>query len=107
MELWGGVHDALSTRIMGEAGFDRLWLSSFCVSAARLGRPDDGTLTPDNVLGLLDDIRPVASRPIVVDAENGWDLPFDEVLETATRLFVSGARGLCICLLYTSDAADE
>lgn len=96
MEIWAGIHDALSARIAEQLSFDRLWLSSFCLSAARLGRPDDGSLGPPDVLAVLHDVSPVVTRPLIVDGENGYQLPRRQLLDLLRSYFDAGAGGVCI-----------
>ena len=45
-----GVYDALSARLAARAGFRAVFLSGYCLSATRLGRPDFGLLTQTEVL---------------------------------------------------------
>jgi phosphoenolpyruvate phosphomutase len=96
VEIWAGVHDALSARLAAEAGFDRLWLSSFGLSTAELGLPDAGFLTPEAVVGACRRISDVVSLPLVVDAENGYGASTAELLEIADALYDAGAYALCI-----------
>ena len=39
-----GCHDAISARLIEEAGFELGFMSGFAVSAARLGMPDTGLI---------------------------------------------------------------
>ena len=39
-----GCHDAMSARLIQEAGFELGFMSGFAVSAARLGMPDTGLI---------------------------------------------------------------
>ena len=38
-------HDALSAKLIEQAGFDFAFMSGFCTSAARLGAPDTGLMS--------------------------------------------------------------
>lgn len=38
-------HDALSARLIEQAGFDYAFMSGFCTAAARLGAPDTGLIS--------------------------------------------------------------
>ena len=42
-----GAFDALSARVVAEAGFDAVYMTGFGTSAALLGQPDVGSAHPD------------------------------------------------------------
>ena len=43
--LMPGCHDAISARLLAEAGFEVGFMSGFTVSGARLGMPDAGLIS--------------------------------------------------------------
>ena len=66
-----GAYDALSARLAQIHGFDALWISSFCVSAAR-GFPDAGLLTLTELLQTTEQLLEAAEIPAIVDCDNGY-----------------------------------
>ena len=66
-----GAYDALSARLVEAHGFDALWISSFCVSAAR-GFPDAGLLTLTELLQTTEQLLEAADIPALVDGDNGY-----------------------------------
>jgi phosphoenolpyruvate phosphomutase len=66
-----GAYDALSARLVQAHGFDALWISSFCVSAAR-GFPDAGILTLTELLHTTEQLLEAAEMPAIVDCDNGY-----------------------------------
>jgi phosphoenolpyruvate phosphomutase len=96
MEVWAGVYDALGARLAVAAGYDALWLSSYSLSATRLGMPDEGHVTPEQLTQVTREIAQVVDVPIVVDGENGWDCTPTELQDVVRQLEDAGARGICI-----------
>ena len=96
MELWAGAHDPLSARIAQQAGFDRIWLGGYGLSAALLGLPDAGFLTPEHYIDALTRIRNVCDIPIVLDAEGGFGRDIDGIAELARRFAEAGAGTICV-----------
>lgn len=89
-----GVHNALTARLAGRAGFDLLWLSSFEVSAAK-GMPDVNLVTPIEMADLTAEITASSDLPLLVDADNGYGS--DELaMRAAHRLAGAGAAGICL-----------
>ena len=70
--LWAGAHDALSAKLVEEAGFEGIWVSSFGVSAAQKCLPDSNILTMTEMLSASKDIRRTVKIPVVTDCDNGY-----------------------------------
>lgn len=68
----GGAHDALSARLVEEAGFDAIWLSSLGVSAALRAVPDLNLLTMTEMLDVGRHIVGRVRIPVIADCENGY-----------------------------------
>ena len=66
-----GAYDALSARLVQAHGFDALWISSFCASAAR-GFPDAGILTLTELLHMTEQLLEAAEIPAIVDCDDGY-----------------------------------
>ncbi|KAL0944339.1 carboxyphosphonoenolpyruvate [Colletotrichum truncatum] len=94
--LLPGVYDGFSARIALEVGFDGLYMTGAGTSASRLGLPDLGYAT-------LNDMRSHAemlvnldtSVPLVADADAGYGGP-NQVARTVTQYAQSGVAGLHI-----------
>jgi 2-methylisocitrate lyase-like PEP mutase family enzyme len=67
-----GCHDAMSARLVAEAGFDLGFMSGFAVSAARLGMPDTGLISYAEMLDQGANICPAASIPMIGDGDTGF-----------------------------------
>lgn len=68
-----GAYDAVSARLVEQAGFDAVYVGSYATSAVRLGLPDAGLVSmremvdhAGSVVGAVDHI------PVIADAENGF-----------------------------------
>lgn len=88
-----GVFDALSARLAAEAGFPVLFVSGFAVSAARLGMPDYGYLTPTEMADVARAICASVDVPVIVDADTGYGNALS-AQHTARGLAAAGASGI-------------
>ena len=88
-----GVYDGLSALLAEKWGFDFVWVSSFCCSAAN-GLPDAGIIGPEEMLGVVRRVRRSIDRPVVVDLDSGYGDPVKafHVVEAMAR---AGAAALC------------
>src|SRR3982750_4268879 len=73
VEIMPGCYDALSAKLVADAGYKVTFMSGFAVSAARLGLPDTGLIS---FAEMLDSIRNccTAARgvPVIADADTGF-----------------------------------
>ncbi|HYL24243.1 MAG TPA: isocitrate lyase/phosphoenolpyruvate mutase family protein [Burkholderiales bacterium] len=67
-----GVYDALTALLAEQAGFEAVYLSGAGIAYTRLGRPDIGLVTANEVADTLQNIRERISLPIIVDADTGF-----------------------------------
>ena len=67
-----GVYDAMSARLVEEAGFPALYMSGFGVTASLLGRPDIGLLTMTDVVSAARRIVSALAIPVIADADTGY-----------------------------------
>merc|ERR1719375_2545467 len=70
-------HDALSARLIEQAGFSAAFMSGFSTSAAKLGRPDVQLITYSEMLEQARLIQEVTTIPIIVDGDNGHGGPLN------------------------------
>jgi 2-methylisocitrate lyase-like PEP mutase family enzyme len=64
--------DALSAKMIGEAGFPFTFMSGFAVSAARLGLPDTGLISYAEMADQVRSICAATSIPVIGDGDTGY-----------------------------------
>ena len=67
-----GCHDAMSSRLIEEAGFELGFMSGFAVSAARLGMPDTGLISYGELADQGENICRAVSIPLIGDGDTGF-----------------------------------
>jgi 2-methylisocitrate lyase-like PEP mutase family enzyme len=67
-----GCHDAMSARLIEEAGFALGFMSGFAVSAARLGMPDAGLISYAELVDQGQNVCRAVSIPIIGDGDTGF-----------------------------------
>ncbi|HTM04499.1 MAG TPA: isocitrate lyase/PEP mutase family protein [Vicinamibacterales bacterium] len=67
-----GCHDAMSARLIEEAGFELGFMSGFAVSAARLGMPDTGLISYAELVEQGANICRAVSIPMIGDGDTGF-----------------------------------
>ncbi|MBS1211892.1 MAG: carboxyvinyl-carboxyphosphonate phosphorylmutase [Proteobacteria bacterium] len=67
-----GCHDAMSARLVEEAGFEIGFMSGFAVSADRLGLPDTGLISYGELLDQGRNICRAVSIPLFGDGDTGF-----------------------------------
>jgi len=67
-----GAYDALSAKLVEEAGFPAVYVSGAAVSASLLGAPDVGLLTFSEMLAHAQRIVQAVRLPVIVDADTGY-----------------------------------
>ena len=65
-------YDALSARMIEQAGFEITFMSGFAVSAARLGLPDTGLISYGEILDQGRNICAATSMAVIGDADTGY-----------------------------------
>jgi len=65
-------HDALSAKVVEQAGFDVMFMSGFTTSAAKIARPDCGLITYSEMLEQARLCLDVTTIPLIVDGDNGY-----------------------------------
>lgn len=64
--------DALSAKMIGEAGFPFTFMSGFAVSAARLGAPDAGLISYAEMADQVRSICAATDIPVIADGDTGY-----------------------------------
>src|SRR5215208_2870598 len=67
-----GCHDAISARLIEDAGFEIGFMSGFAVSAARLGMPDTGLISYGELVDQGQNICRAVSIPVIGDGDTGF-----------------------------------
>jgi 2-methylisocitrate lyase-like PEP mutase family enzyme len=67
-----GAADAITARLLEDAGAEAIYLSGAGLANSMLGVPDVGLLTLTELVGRVSAMREVVERPIVVDADTGF-----------------------------------
>lgn len=67
-----GVYDALTATLAEMAGFEALYLSGAAIAYTRLGRPDIGLVSMNEVADTLSLVCDRVSVPVIVDADTGF-----------------------------------
>jgi 2-methylisocitrate lyase-like PEP mutase family enzyme len=67
-----GCHDAMSARLIEEAGFELGFMSGFAVSASRLGMPDTGLISYGELVDQGQNICRTSSIPFIGDGDTGF-----------------------------------
>jgi 2-methylisocitrate lyase-like PEP mutase family enzyme len=67
-----GCHDAMSARLIEEAGFALGFMSGFAVSASRLGMPDTGLISYGELVDQAQNVCRAVSIPMIGDGDTGF-----------------------------------
>jgi len=101
--LVGGAHDALSAKLVQEAGFDAIWASGFEISASH-GVPDANILTMTDNLLAAGRMARVVGIPIIADCDNGYGNAIN-VIHTVREYEREGIAAICIETTSSPSAA--
>jgi 2-methylisocitrate lyase-like PEP mutase family enzyme len=96
LEVMPGCFDALSAKLVADAGFKVAFMSGFAVSAARLGLPDTGLISFAEMLDSLRNCASGAARiPLIGDGDTGYGNALN-VQRTVVEYARAGAAGVMI-----------
>jgi carboxyvinyl-carboxyphosphonate phosphorylmutase len=90
-----GAYDALSAKILNQAGFDVLYMSGSGLTASSIGMPDVGFLTMTEMVNRARDIVNAVDLPLICDADNGYGNPMN-VIRTVREYERVGVAGIHI-----------
>ncbi|MDP9121632.1 MAG: isocitrate lyase/phosphoenolpyruvate mutase family protein [Acidobacteriota bacterium] len=91
----GGAHDALSARLVQEAGFDGVWASSFGISLASRCVPDADLLSLTECLEVTRRMVDAVSVPVLADCNAGFGNAIN-VMYMTREYEKAGVGGICI-----------
>ncbi len=90
-----GVADALNARLVAAEGFEAIYMTGAGTSATRLGMPDVGLLTMQEMVDNAARIADASRLPLLADADTGWGGPLN-VRRTVQAYERAGVAGLHI-----------
>ena len=88
-----GAYDALSARLVEQAGFDVVYMTGFGTTASLLGRPDVGLLGQAEMVDNARRMASVVDAPLIADADTGYGNPIN-VIRTVREYEQAGIAGL-------------
>ena len=108
-----GAHDALSAKLIEEAGFDGVWASSFGISASTKCLPDMNVLTMTEALEAAKGMNEAIGIPLIADCDNGYGNALN-VMRMVREYERAGIAGISIednpfpkkCSLYPGERQD-
>ncbi|PRZ42810.1 2-methylisocitrate lyase-like PEP mutase family enzyme [Antricoccus suffuscus] len=72
MVIAPGAYDALSARMIDDAGFDACYLTGFGTTASLLGRPDIGLVSQSEMASTVRRVAAAIDVPVIADADTGY-----------------------------------
>jgi carboxyvinyl-carboxyphosphonate phosphorylmutase len=90
-----GAYDALSARIIEQAGFPAVYMTGFGTAASLLGRPDVGLLGMSEMVANAGRIAQVVDVPVIADADTGYGNPLN-VIRTVREYERAGVSAIHI-----------
>jgi carboxyvinyl-carboxyphosphonate phosphorylmutase len=88
-----GAYDALSARLIEQAGFDAVYMTGFGTTASLLGRPDVGLLSAAEMIDNASRIVSAVHVPVIADADTGYGNAIN-VLRTVRSYEQAGVAGI-------------
>jgi len=88
-----GAYDAMSARLIEQAGFDVVYMTGFGTTAALTGRPDVGLLSATEMVDNARRIVAAVDVPVIADADTGYGNAIN-VVRTVQLYEQAGVAGL-------------
>jgi 2,3-dimethylmalate lyase len=88
-----GAYDALSARLVEQAGFDVVYMTGFGTTASLIGRPDVGLLSATEMIDNARRIVAAVDVPVIADADTGYGNAVN-VLRTVAGYEQAGVAGI-------------
>jgi 2-methylisocitrate lyase-like PEP mutase family enzyme len=103
VEIMPGCHDAISAKLVADAGYKVAFMSGFAVSAARLGLPDTGLISFSEMLDSLRSCCAAAGPLLLIgDGDTGYGNALN-VQRTVTEYARAGAA----CVMIEDQASPK
>jgi phosphoenolpyruvate phosphomutase len=90
-----GAHDALTAALIGNYGFDAVWVSGLAVATVVHAMPDVNLTTMNEVLDAAIRIDRATDLPVVTDCDNGFG-GLNNVVRTLTAFDAAGIAAISI-----------
>ena len=88
-----GAANALTARLIADAGFETVYVTGAGIANTRLGLPDIGLVTLSELADTVTSIAEICDLPLVVDADTGFGNPLNMV-RTVRTLERAGANAI-------------
>ena len=88
-----GAYDALSARLIEQAGFDVVYMTGFGTTASLIGRPDVGLLSGTEMVENARRIVAAVDVPVIADADTGYGNAIN-VVRTVQLYEQAGVAGI-------------
>ncbi|MFC4948951.1 isocitrate lyase/PEP mutase family protein [Pseudonocardia sp. GCM10023141] len=88
-----GAYDALSARLIEQAGFEAVYMTGFGTTASLIGRPDVGLLTATEMIDNARRLIAAVDVPVIADADTGYGNAIN-VLRTVQGYEQAGVAGI-------------
>jgi 2-methylisocitrate lyase-like PEP mutase family enzyme len=103
VEIMPGCYDALSAKLVADAGYKVTFMSGFAVSAARLGLPDTGLISFTEMLDSLRNCCAAAGPvPLIGDGDTGYGNALN-----VQRTVVEYARAGAACVMIEDQVSPK
>ena len=90
-----GAYDALSAKILKQAGFEVIYMTGSGVTASVIGMPDVGLLTMTEMVNQAHNIVNATDLPVLCDADTGYGNALN-VIRTVREYERAGVAGIHI-----------
>jgi 2,3-dimethylmalate lyase len=90
-----GAYNALTAKLIEEAGFNCAYMSGYCTAATSLALPDLGLLTMTEMLNNVRALADVVRIPLIADGDTGYGNPIN-VVRTVREYEKAGAAAIHI-----------
>src|SRR3954454_18108449 len=90
-----GVYDALTARLVEQAGVEAVYMSGFGTAASLLGRPDVGLLSFSEMVDNARRIARAVEMPVIADADDGYGNPIN-IIRTVQEYEAAGVSAIHI-----------
>lgn len=88
-----GAPDALTARLVQQAGFPAVYMTGFGATATRLGQPDLGLLSQTEMTTHARDMTRAVSIPVIADADTGYGGPAN-IVRTVEEYLQAGVAAI-------------
>ena len=88
-----GCYDALSARLVEQAGFEAVYMTGYGVSATLIGQPDVGLVTMTEMVSRAGHLASAVGIPVIADADTGYGSAIN-VMRTVREYIRAGVAAI-------------